>query len=254
MTRRLTVRTPEGLEFGLPLAGPFSRLLAVLIDLAVVSALVSGIEKALVLVGVLAPGVFRAAVTLSGFVLSIGYPMAAEWWWRGQTLGKRLLRLRVVDSEGRRLTPPQVILRNLLRLIDMLPAFYLVGGVTAFADRSGRRLGDIAARTAVVSVRPAVLPGLDQLTGGKYNSLAEHRHLAARLRQAVTPEVAGIALDATLRREELDAAARRELFAELAGHFKRLVPYPPEAVEQLSDEQYVRNAVQVLFRSREKQG
>src|SRR6202035_191761 len=87
-----------------------------------------------------------------------------------------------------------------------------------------------------------------QVLGGKYNSLADHRHLAARLRQKVTAETARIALDALLRRDELEPAARLALFSEFATHFRTLVPYPAEATEQLSDEQYVRNAVEVIYR------
>ncbi len=47
---------------------------------------------------------------------------------------------------------------------------------------------------------------------------------------------------------ELEDSARLEIFRELADHFKALAPFPPEAVEDLSDEQYVRNAVETLYR------
>jgi hypothetical protein len=87
--------------------------------------------------------------------------------------------------------------------------------------------------------------------GGKYNSLAEVRHLAARLRQKVRPEMGSVALEALLRRDEIEPEARLELFGDLARHFKGLVEYPAEVVEQMSDEQYVRNVVEVLFRSQE---
>jgi hypothetical protein len=75
------------------------------------------------------------------------------------------------------------------------------------------------------------------------------RHLAARLRQKVRPEMGSIALEALLRRDEIEPEARLALFGEMAGHLRGLVEYPPEVVEQLSDEQYVRNVVEVLFRS-----
>ena len=65
----------------------------------------------------------------------------------------------------------------------------------------------------------------------------------------MTPEVARLALESLLRRDELDPAARLALFGELAAHLRSLVSYPPEAVEQLADEQYVRNAVEVLYAS-----
>ena len=77
-----------------------------------------------------------------------------------------------------------------------------------------------------------------------------HPHLAARLRQRVAPELAGVALDALVRRDQFDDAARVALFRELAVAFKKLVEFPAEAVEALSDEQYVRNTVEILYRGR----
>ena len=93
-------------------------------------------------------------------------------------------------------------------------------------------------------------PDLNQLLGGRYNSMLEHRHLAARLRHRVPPSASTIALDAMLRRDSFEPRARVELFAELATYFKSLVEFPPEATEQLSDEQYVRNVAEILFAKR----
>jgi uncharacterized RDD family membrane protein YckC len=181
------------------------------------------------------------------FAISLIYAAAAEWAWRGQTVGKRLLRLRVVDASGLRLEPAQVIVRNLMRLIDALPALYLVGGVACVVSRRRQRLGDLAAGTVVIRTPKLARPDLDQVLGGKYNSLAEHRHLAARLRQKARPEVARIALETLLRRDQLSAAARLQVFRELADYFRELAPYPPEVVEQLSDEAYVRDVVEILY-------
>jgi len=148
-----------------------------------------------------------------------------------------------------------VIVRNLMRLIDALPALYLVGGITCVVSRHRQRLGDLAAGTAVIRAPKLARPNLEQLLGGKYNSLAEIRHLAARLRQKVKPEIGAIALEALLRRDEIEPGARLQLFGDMAGHFRALVEYPPEVAEQLSDEQYVRNVVEILFRAgRETEG
>jgi hypothetical protein len=57
-------------------------------------------------------------------------------------------------------------------------------------------------------------------------------------------------LDALVRRDQLEDGARVELFRELAGRLRGLVEFPTEAVEGLSDEQYVRNAVEILYRIR----
>ena len=193
-------------------------------------------------------GIANATYVLAYFVISIGYGIALEWYWRGQTLGKRVLRLRVMDEQALRLGFGQVVIRNLLRSVDMLPGLYLVGGVSCVLSPKFQRLGDLAAATIVVRNPEIAQPNIEQVLGGKFNSLLGYRHLAARLRQRTTPQAAAIALDALLRRDQLQPEARLTVFSRLADHFRSLVEFPAEAVEQLSDEQYVRNAVEILYR------
>ena len=248
MNSELKIRTPEGITFSYRLAGPVVRCLAWFIDLLVIF----GVAQTLSLLGQLAGWMSEdfalALVTLSYFVVSIGYGVATEWAWRGQTLGKRALHLRVMDAQGLRLQFHQVLLRNLLRFVDLLPACYLVGGVACLLSRRAQRLGDLAANTVVIHERKPAEPDLDQLAAGKFNSLRQHPHLEARLRQRVSPAEARLALQALLRRDELDSAARVDLFAELTAHFKSLVPFPPEDLEAMPDEQYIRNVADILFR------
>ncbi|PYT12144.1 MAG: RDD family protein [Acidobacteria bacterium] len=240
----LVIRTPEGIEFSLPLAGPFSRMLALVIDIAVIIMLGSFLEKVLAPLLVFGQDLADALAVIGYFVISD----LQRWRWRGQTVGKRLLRLRVVDARGLRLEPSQVVVRNLMRFVDALPLLYLVGGVACVLSRYRQRLGDLAAGTVVVRTPKLVRPDLDQILGSKYNSLAEDRRLAARLRQKTSPAIARVALEALLRRDQLEPGARLQVFNELAAHFRTLAPYPPDAIEQLSDEQYVRNVVEVLYR------
>jgi len=134
--------------------------------------------------------------------------------------------------------------------VDALPAFYFVGGVTCWLNPQCQRLGDIAANTIVIRNPRVAEPDLDQLLAGKYNSLRQYPHLAARLRQRVSPAEADVALQALLRREEFDPADRVELFGELAGHFQAKVEFPAEATDGVADEQYLRNVVDVLYRTR----
>jgi uncharacterized RDD family membrane protein YckC len=243
----LVLRTPEGITFSLLLASPVSRFLAWTIDEACIFAVTGFVRQIFSLAAPLNPGLVQASLVIGYFLISIGYGMVCEWYWRGQTVGKRVLRLRVMDEEGLHLQPNQVIVRNLLRLIDILPGFYLVGGVFCLLTRRSQRLGDIAAGTVVVRQPRLVQPDIGQLLGGKYNSLLDYRHLGARLKQRVPPRTATVALDAILRRDQLDPAARLDVFADLAAHFKSLVEFPEEAIEQLSDEQYVRNVVEILY-------
>lgn len=249
-TNTLLIKTPEGIAFSMLLASPITRFLAYVIDLACISAAMTVLSALLAFLNLISIDFARAASVLAFFTLQIGYGIGMEWSWRGQTIGKRLLRLRVMDVQGLRLQFSQVVMRNLLRFVDMLPAFYLVGGLSAFLNRRGQRLGDLAANTIVVRNPKLEEPNLDQLLAGKFNSLREHPHLEARLRQRLSPAEATVALQSILRREEFEPAARVELFAEIAGHFRSLVEFPAEAVEGITDEQYIRNVVDILFRRR----
>jgi uncharacterized RDD family membrane protein YckC len=247
-TNRLTIRTPEGIEFSLLLAGPVSRFLAWSVDFLAILALNKLLNVVLGFVGILSRDLAMAGDILGYFVISIGYGIFLEWYWQGQTPGKKLMRLRVTDLHGLQLQFSQVVIRNLLRFVDSIPAFYLVGGLTCLVNRRGQRLGDIAANTIVVWNPCLEAPDLDQLLVGKYNSFRRHPHLEARLRQHASPAEARIALQALLRRDEFEPRARVELFEKIISHFKTLVAFPPEATDGISDEQYVRNIVDALFR------
>ena len=155
-TAELQIRTPEGVVFSQLLAGPVTRWLAWLVDLACVMALWLLLGKLLAILQVLSPNLATTLYTLGYFIISIGYAISLEWAWRGQTIGKRLFRLRVVDAEGLRLQFNQIVTRNLLRFVDSLPAFYFVGGIVCWLESLRATLG-VALRTA--SGFGGVLPG-----------------------------------------------------------------------------------------------
>jgi len=71
----------------------------------------------------------------------------------GQTLGKRVLGLKVVSADG---VPPSgraILVRNIVRFVDALPLFYIAGAISVFATGERRqRLGDLAAKTRVVAI------------------------------------------------------------------------------------------------------
>jgi uncharacterized RDD family membrane protein YckC len=246
----ITIETPEGIRFPLVIASPILRFLAWAIDLAAITVLTTLISIPLGLLSLLSLDVAGAVVMLLYFAISIGYAILLEWFWRGQTLGKRLLRLRVVDQQGLRLEFSQVVLRNLLRFVDMLPGFYLIGGLSCLISRCGQRWGDYAGNTVVIrNIRP-VAYDIATITSGKYNSFRNYPQLEARLRQRVKPELARLTMAALLRRESLEPAARLELFAEMAAYFRAEVEFPEEACFGLTDEQYIRNVLDSLYRQR----
>jgi len=243
----LRIETPEGVVFSFVLATPVIRALAWAVDAAILSAASWVIGYVVYALSYLSPDTAQAFGVLLFFVASIGYGIAFEWHWRGQTVGKRLLGLRVVDAQGLRLQFSQIVLRNLFRAVDILPVCYLAGGAACLLSRKAQRLGDWAANTIVLRERKLLEPDVDQIAPAKYNSLAALPHLAARLRSRVTPEAAAIAVTALTLRDGYDPAARAGLFAELAAYFKSLVEFPEQVVEALTDEQYVRSAVRVIY-------
>jgi uncharacterized RDD family membrane protein YckC len=221
-TNTVIIRTPEGIAFSFLLASPITRFLAYVVDLACLAALAMVVRIFMNLLAVVSTDFGGAASVLVFFVLQIGYGLTCEWCWRGQTVGKRLLRLRVMDAQGLRVQFSQIAIRNLLRAVDMIPAFYLLGGIVAWFSPKSQRLGDLAASTIVIRTPKIEQPDLDQVAPGKFNSLRQHPHLEARLRQKISPIEARLALQ----------------------------EFPPDAVEGISDEQYLRNVVDVVFRPR----
>lgn len=244
------VTTPEGVEFSFRLASPALRLAALLVDWMVILAAWSVIVLLLTLLKAVSWDAGQGVMVVAFFVLSRGYDIYGEWAWRGQTLGKRLLKLRVVDARGLRLDFTQCLLRNLLRFVDALPFAYAVGGITALLNSRGQRLGDLVAGTLVVHEPVERAPDAAEIGAQRYNSLRGQAALVARLRRETSPEEARAAWQALARREQIEPTARLALYAELAAHFRKIGRVPDELVDGITDEQQLRNVVDVLYRER----
>jgi uncharacterized RDD family membrane protein YckC len=244
---QLKIRLPEGAAISLQLAGPATRMLAFLGDTAITIAGASLALKATDLVRFFNADWGAALYILGFFVLYIAYGIGCEYFWKGQTIGKWMLGLRVMDMTGLELQFSQVVIRNLLRMFDQLPACGLVGGVAMLSSRHRQRLGDLAAGTVVIRDRRLEPKDLSGLVRGRYNSFLPHQILCARVRKLVSPEAGSVAVEALMRRDSLDDRARVELFNELAAYFEALVAFPAAETELITSEQYVRNIVEILY-------
>jgi uncharacterized RDD family membrane protein YckC len=184
MTTTLDIRTPEGVVFALPLAGPASRAAALGIDFLVVMIHYLAVVHAF---GAGGGGVRRSGRWRCPRLLFFLIIRCTAWcWrepWRGQTVGKRVMGLRVVDDRGLSLRPGQVVVRNLLRLGRCLASFYLVGrgvdGADAPLPAAGRSGGGHGGGAAGGGARAAARGVL----AGQYNSFRQHPLIEARLRQ-----------------------------------------------------------------------
>ncbi|HKA69943.1 MAG TPA: RDD family protein [Actinomycetes bacterium] len=138
------------------LLGP--RISAALIDLA----LLLGLFLVLVLlVGEISTSDGSLMFSLSGVEGVLYVTLALIYYFAleaaiGQTVGKSLLGLRVVRSDGARPSVGSVAVRTLLRIVDWLPLLYLIGFITMLATGQRRlRLGDLAAGTGLGRAAPA---------------------------------------------------------------------------------------------------
>jgi len=143
-TRR--VATPEGIELTLHLAGPVPRALAWAIDLLIRIAIVFAIWIPAAQLGRAGWGVVLLAMFFVEWLLPAWFEAA----WRGQTPGKRLMGIMVLNDDGTPVRWPAALTRNLLRAADFLPILYGLGLVAMMMNRDFKRLGDLAAGTVVV--------------------------------------------------------------------------------------------------------
>src|SRR5438445_3561769 len=151
------ILTTEKVPFTYRVAGMGSRFLAWLIDALLMSLLVFGGLLAGSILDATRPGLGMALAVFWMFVVTWGYFLFFEWLWHGQTPGKRLLGIRVIQLRGTGISFDQAAIRNLLRVVDSLP-LYGLGFCVAACNRRHRRLGDLAANTLVVHVHRKALP------------------------------------------------------------------------------------------------
>ena len=244
--------TPEAVALEFRTANLGSRILAYLIDLAVVTVGILAGLLAVALLGqatdVVVPdwvALTIVLVLLPGWWL--GYFIAFETLWRGRTLGKAALGLRVVTKEGAPVRFRHAAIRALLGLVD----FALAGGFFAVVfilfTRDNQRLGDLVAGTLVLRERsglaaPAPVtftppPGLEA-----YTATLDTSRVGTEEYQAVRTFL--------LRAPSLPPGPRAALALQLANPLAgRLRPPPPAGI---SPELYL-HCVAAAYQQRQRQ-
>ncbi|MDR3249144.1 MAG: RDD family protein [Treponema sp.] len=144
---RVTVETPEGIEFTLFPAGPLIRGCAWGIDVV--------IQWTLLIVLTMVSDFFGDSLgswmlLLLFFFIDWFYHVGWEILGRGQSPGKRLLGIRVVRSDGSPVNPGASFLRNLLRFADTFLFLCPIALIVMLLSRGFRRLGDWTGDTLVV--------------------------------------------------------------------------------------------------------
>ncbi len=231
MNDELQVATPERVSVDLPIAGLGSRAMAYVVDVGLLGA--SGLVLYFA-ASFFVPDPLTAALGLSSLarVLILAGAFFVMWvyWtllevmWNGQTPGKRLLRIRVVKSDGSPVTVFASAVRNLLRIVDFLPACYPVGLVTMLIDGKHRRLGDLLAGTVLVRDELIELSRYEQVTS------------------SITVDEVELATGYLARFDQLEPAAQLRLGLQLASRLG-LAPNPQASAVELRDA--IRSKLQV---------
>jgi len=245
------ITTPEQVSFHYEVAGLISRACAWLIDQVLLWTL--RIALGMALGSVLPGGLGTAAALIGYFAVDFGYFVLAELWMTGQTPGKKAFRLRVIADDGTRLTGTAVLIRNLLRMVDTLPMFMVLGGSVALCERHHRRLGDLAAGTLVIREAGATIPTALTEARGRQNTFEADPVVRQRILNRVTRAERDLLYDLMLRRDTLDGSARRQLFARAAAYCRARYNLPTD-LEHLSDEQTVLNVALVIHRGQQQAG
>ncbi len=204
------VETPEGITLTLRNAGLVARCHAFLIDLLIRGGLLIAASVAL--------GRFEGfgvgLLLVVAFALEWLYPVVFELSARAATPGQRALGLRVLMDDGMPVTPAASLLRNLLRVVDFMPAGYAIGALSMLLRHDFKRLGDVVAGTLVVHDGVVALHGQPAPAAPQPPA------------RALTPAQQTAVVDWALRTPRLTAARAEEL-AALAAPVLREGPGSP---------------------------
>lgn len=189
----LIIETPERVPLAFALASIGNRFLAVLIDhfiqymaiLIVAWAFISwsgvgdmnSIERDELMAQMSKWTI--ALMILILFLIFAGYFIFFEWLWNGQTPGKRLLKLRVIREDGRPITLWEAVARNLLRIFDAIPGFfvpvYSLGLISIFLSSRDQRFGDMFSGTVVIRERTDEAPTFEETFSNQISDAAFRR-------------------------------------------------------------------------------
>jgi uncharacterized RDD family membrane protein YckC len=229
------IETPEQIDLALEPAGLGSRFVAWVVDtliwgvalgllvllIAVIAGTVAGLPSGEWLLGVVGA---LLVVLVYGCVLS--YDIYFELRRNGQTPGKRVAGIRVQRDGGGPIDFRSSCIRNLLRPVDLLPVFYLLGCLVILLNRKRQRLGDLAAGTMVIRERVADVPTdvarrVEELASDAVSFEAEHV-------QACSAADRHILRSFFTRCDEMEPAARDQLACRLAQLFLDKTGYQPD--------------------------
>lgn len=227
LSQTVDIETPELVVVSYTIAGLGSRVYAAIIDLFICVVMYVSLIVGIVILtrgdraasdNLPTPSTawFVAVMFLLLFVILWGYYLLFEGLRDGQTPGKQMLRLRAVRDGGYSVGFSASAVRNLMRMIDLQPAFsYLIGIASVAFTKSGKRLGDIVAGTIVVR---------EALVRQPVVAAAPRSDAVVTVTAQLTDEEFTLLERWSERRGSLEPGKRRQLAAQVANRLRRALP------------------------------
>lgn len=155
----LTILTTQNVSINFKQASIGERMLAFLLDMVIKLAYVLGIFYLLFNISGFSEVMdtldmwSQYAILILILVPYIFYSLVLESVFEGQTLGKRIVKIKVVKIEGYQAGFGDYLIRWLFRIIDVAISTGLIGLISMIFNSKTQRLGDISAGTAVISLK-----------------------------------------------------------------------------------------------------
>jgi uncharacterized RDD family membrane protein YckC len=219
---RIEVVTPENIAVHYRVAGPVRRALALLLDIALLLAIMMGLTFVVQFIGIINTGFAMGVYLVLNFLLYWFFFGFQEAYFNGRTLGKKTLGLRVITVDGQPINGLQALMRNFLRLPTfMMPVVDLI---TMTLNDRFQRLGDLACGTVVVVEDRSWLFGVAKLDDPRCVQLAAY--IPANFE--VTKSLAKALSTYVERRKFFSPARCREVARHIAEPLLKKFGLPPD--------------------------
>jgi uncharacterized RDD family membrane protein YckC len=148
MQTKFNINTSQNVNIELEIAGLGDRAIAFFIDSLILIAISIAFGLVVSIVSEFSESATIVFASIYGFFLLFFF-FLCEWLMKGQTVGKRFRKIKVLHKTGRDASIWELLIRNLIRLVD---SFYYIGLIFIIASKRAQRIGDFAAGTVVVKI------------------------------------------------------------------------------------------------------
>lgn len=269
MNDRIEFETPENVKISYQVAGPGTRFLAWFADNIFLTIFCIVLLIVFIVVGVSVDGFFGDLLDQAGggndfadgqqfslvflgiwlMIWSLGsffYFGLSELILHGQTIGKRMSKIRVVKADGFSLDPVSILIRTLFRVVDQLPPFWVV----PVLSESSQRFGDMVAGTLVIADEPPAISSVRQSLSNRQATESKFRISGSMLKRAQPSDFSTI--ESILDRwSELTIAQRGELTGKIVPALaQRLQTEEPELPDH---QQFLEDLLAAEYRRQSRQ-